>query len=183
MFTGFQSTLALHELRPRSDNIERQYKDNMMLRSLALMSLLTWSIVLSSRDATSAVRDTVTIVNSGSTNRPGFRIVVDRSGVAEFTQISRANSTPAAQPDAAKPIGLTISRALTDRLYADLEAATPLASLPAPHCMKSVSFGSTLRIEFAGEQTPDLSCGDAGNPALATLIRDCNEIVALFRAK
>jgi hypothetical protein len=151
----------------------------MVLRSLALVTLLTFVLVLSPQDAPSAQPDAATIVNSGSTNRPGFRIVVDRSGAAEFRQIPRGR---AAQPEA-KPIRLTISRALADRLYADLSAATPLASLPAPHCMKSVSFGSTLSIELGAEHTADLSCGDGGNPVLANLIRDCNEIVALFQGR
>jgi hypothetical protein len=158
---------------------EREYKEKMM-RSLAIVSLLAIGLILSPPDAPSAQPDTATIVNSGSTNRPGFRIVVDRSGVAEFTAVPRRR---AIQPDAATPIRLTISRVLTDRLYTDLTAASPLASLPASHCMKSVSFGSTLAIEFGGEYTPDLSCGGGGNPVVESLIRDCNEIVALFRNK
>jgi hypothetical protein len=175
VFIGLQSTLALHESRVISDN-----KDKTMLSSLVLMSLLTLGTILGPLAARSAVGDTVAIVNSGSTNRPGFRILIDRSGVAEFTEISRGR---AAQTEKTKPIVLTISRALTDRLYADLEAAAPLASLPVPHCMKSVSFGSTLSIGFGAEHTPDLSCGDGGNPVVASLIRDCNQIAALFQGQ
>lgn len=152
-----------------------------MVRSLALMSLLPCVMILGSRDATSAPRDTAAIVNSGSTNRPGFRIVVDRSGVAEYTATSRGRA--AQQPDKTKPIRLTISRAPTDRFYTDLETATPLALLPVPHCIKSVSFGSALSIEFGAEHTPDLSCGDGGNPVIESLIRDCNEIAALFQGQ
>jgi hypothetical protein len=158
---------------------ERQYKEKMM-RSLAIVSLLVFGLILGPRDSPSAQPDTAAIVNSGSTNRPGFRIVVDRSGVAEFTVAPRRR---AIQPEETSPEKITIPRPLTDRLYADLKAASPFASLPASHCMKSVSFGSALNIELGGEQTPDLSCGDGGNAALATLIRDCNEIVALFRSK
>jgi hypothetical protein len=46
--------------------------------------------------------------------------------------------------------------------------------------MKSASFGSALTVVFGSEQTPDLSCGDGGNAAMRNLIRDVNEIVALF---
>jgi len=72
--------------------------------------------------------------------------------------------------------------AVVERFHADLDAAEPLASLPAVHCAKSASFGSTLIVAFGGEQTPDLRCGDGGNAAMRNLIRDANEIVALIRA-
>ena len=128
-----------------------------------------------------AAQDAVaTIVNSGSTNRSGFRIVLRRSGAAEYSTIPRGAQSQRAQPEhAAKRILEDLSR----RLFADLEAARPLASLPAPHCAKSVSFGSRLTVEFAGETTPDLSCGDGGDERLRALIRDVNEAVALFSGK
>ncbi len=56
-----------------------------MLRTLAIMILLTFGLILNPGDARSANVDSAAIVNSGSTNRPGFRIVVARSGVAEYT--------------------------------------------------------------------------------------------------
>jgi hypothetical protein len=126
--------------------------------------------------------DTVTIVNSGSTNRPGFRITIDRSGAAELTTSPRKFGPPE-QRRQPEPIRQTLTRATVERLFADLAAAKPLTSLPPAHCMKSVSFGSTLTVAFGGEQTPDLSCGDGGNPAMRDLIRDANEIAALLQAK
>ena len=128
------------------------------------------------------VSDTATITNSGSTNRPGFRIIIDRSGAAELTTAPRKFGPPEMrqQPD---PIQKTLPRATVDRFFADLASAKPLASLAAAHCMKSVSFGSTLTVALGGEQTPDLSCGDGGNAAMRDLIRDANEIVALLQAK
>ena len=151
-----------------------------MLRTLAIMILLTFGLILNPGDARSANVDSAAIINSGSTNRPGFRIVVARSGVAEYTA-TPPRRTP--QPQESEPITLAISRTLTDRLYSDLKAASPLASLPIPHCVKSVSFGSRLTIGFGAEQSPDLSCGSGGNSAMESLIRDCNEIVALFQQK
>ena len=71
---------------------------------------------------------------------------------------------------------------MAKRFHADLDAAKPFGSLPVVHCMKSASFGSTMTIEFGGEQTPDLKCGDGGNGAMRDLIRDANEIVALVQA-
>jgi hypothetical protein len=82
-----------------------------------------------------------------------------------------------------EPVKRTIPRATVDRFFADLATAKPLASLTPVHCMKSVSFGSTLTVACGSDQTPDLSCGDGGNPAMRDLIRDANEIVASFQAK
>ena len=121
--------------------------------------------------------DVATIVESGSTNRAGFRIVVDRSGLAEFTPIPRKYGE---SPEETKPYRLMLPSAAFRRLQADLAAARPFTSLPQVHCMKSASFGSTLIVESSGEHTPDLSCGDNGHAPLGNLIRDVGEIVALF---
>jgi hypothetical protein len=141
----------------------------MTLRVLAMIGWVTFGIIAGPLPAT--------IVNSGSTNRAGFRITVDASGVAEFVSMPRRRA--AAATEEAKPIRVTVPRDVTDRFYGDLKAVGPLASLPEMHCAKSVSFGSTLAVAVGGEQTPDLSCGDGGNTALRDLIRDVNEIVAL----
>ena len=125
--------------------------------------------------------DSATIVNSGSTNRSGFRITIDRSGAAEWTSSPRKFG-PQREPQP-ESIKKSLPRVTADRFFADLATAKPLSALPAGHCMKSVSFGSTLAILFAGEQTPDLSCGDGVNPAIRDLIRDANEIVAIFQVK
>ena len=126
--------------------------------------------------------ETANIVNSGSTNRPGFRITIDRSGAAELIASPRRIGPPEMrqQPE---PVHRTIPRATVDRFFADLATANPLASLPPAHCMKSVSFGSTLTIALGTDQTPDLSCGDGGNSAMRDVIRDTDEIVALLQAK
>lgn len=123
------------------------------------------------------------IVNSGSTNRAGFRVTIGQSGAAEWTSTPRKLGSPGQRQEQPETIQRTLPRATVDRFFADLATAKPLTSLPPAHCMKSVSFGSTLTITFGAEQTPDLSCGDGGNPAMRDLIRDANEIVALLQAK
>jgi hypothetical protein len=120
-----------------------------------------------------------TIVNSGSTNTSGFRIAVKRSGAAEYTTVPRGAYARNEEPEKS---GREIPKDMAQRLFADLEAAKPLSSLPAPHCMKSKSFSSRLTIEFGGETTPDLSCGDGGNEHLRNIIRDVNEMIAHVRA-
>lgn len=119
-----------------------------------------------------------TIVQSGSTNRAGFRITVERSGEAEMIPTGRRSTAP---DKSAAPVRQKLPDALAKRFYTDLEAAKPFSALPVLHCMKSVSFGFTLQVELNEETTPDLSCGDGGNAVLHNLIRDVNEIAAVFR--
>lgn len=118
-----------------------------------------------------------TIVNSGSTNTPGFHIAVQPTGNAEYVSIPRGANANAEPRKASRDVPADLKQ----RLFADLEAAKPLASLPAPHCMKSASFGYRLTIEFDGETTPDLSCGDGGNEHLRALIADVKAMTALFK--
>lgn len=148
-----------------------------MLRLLTIVCMMTAGIP-QMPGASSEDGDDATIMNSGSTNRAGFRIVVARSGVAELTSTPRRFGARGAQPE---PLRVTLPDALVKAFYGDLTAARPLDSLPAVHCAKSASFGSALTITFGKEQTPDLSCGDDGNAAMRDLIRDANQIVALMQ--
>ena len=149
-----------------------------MLRLPAIIGLMALEI-LGVTGAPAAEADAVTITNSGSTNRAGFRIIVDQAGSAEFTALPRKFGQP---QENAKSIRRVIPRASVERLRADLKAAKPLALLPAIQCMKSASFGSTLTVALGGEQTPDLSCGDGGNASMRNLARDVSEIIALFQS-
>ena len=47
--------------------------------------------------------------------------------------------------------------------------------------MKSASFGSRMTVSFGGEETPDLTCGDGGNAALAGLIKEVGKITAMMQ--
>lgn len=86
------------------------------------------------------------ILNTGSTNTAGYRIVVQRSGSAEYIAASRRGTT-------------TVSDALAAKFFSDLEAAGPLHNLVAVPCMKSVSFGTSLYVWWhRGGRSPDLSC-------------------------
>jgi hypothetical protein len=128
-----------------------------------------------------AADDLAVLVNSGSTNTMGFRIVVERSGDAECTATARrAGSQP---NDRVESMRQHVPNTLVQRLYSDLEKAKPFASLPRRLCMKSASFGTTLTIEFGGDKTPDLNCGSGYDSNLEALIRDANEIIRLFRTR
>jgi hypothetical protein len=147
-----------------------------MLQMLVCVALIVVGMSLLS-EASPTKAENAIIIDSGSTNRAGVRIEVGQSGVAEMTPARRNMDAPSGQT---KPLQRTLSSAVVQRFYADLEKAKPLGSLPEVHCMKSASFGSALTVVFGSEQTPDLSCGDGGNAAMRNLIRDVNEIVALF---
>jgi len=124
----------------------------------------------------------VTLVNSGSTNTAGFQIVVDPSGKAEYTPQQRGHA--AGPTEAPKTIRKTIPKSLATSLYAGVNAARPLSSLPAAGgCMKSASFGTRLTIQFGDETSPDLSCGDGGNAKMQALIRDANAVVKIFHGE
>lgn len=128
--------------------------------------------------AAACMAQSVTIVNSGSTNRPGFRIVVEKSGEANYTRVGRrVELNPPRTP---RQMHKTLPEALMKRFFADVSAAVPLASLPPRHCMKSASFGYRLTILVDSDESPDLSCGDGGNAKLRALIADTGEIVKIF---
>jgi hypothetical protein len=116
------------------------------------------------------------IVDSGSTNTNGFRILVEPSGRTQSTVVLRDPHASTGESQAAT--AGTIPVALARRLYSDLDVAWPLASLPQQHCLKSASFGTRLTIELAGQTTPDLSCGRITNSSVRALARDAREIIA-----
>jgi len=121
------------------------------------------------------------IVDSGSTNTNGFRIVVEQSGRTQSTMAPRGPQGSSAKTPA--PTSGMISATLAKRLYSDLDVAWPLSSLPSQHCLKSASFGTRLTIEFDGQTTPDLSCGRITDPKVSALARDAREIVAASGVK
>src|SRR4030088_228349 len=67
------------------------------------------------------------ILNTGSTNSAGYRIVVQANGSAEYVQ----GSTRATAH---------VPQAVVSKFFADLQAAMPLSRVHVVPCMKSVSF-------------------------------------------
>ena len=108
----------------------------------------------------------VTIVDSGSTNSPGMNIKLESSG-PEATLALRDGSTQK----------IMLTKDVCDRLMADLKAAGPLQELPVSHCMKSVSFGTSVYIEHDGARSPDLSCPQH-DPRSAALKKDAFAILS-----
>ena len=95
--------------------------------------------------------DTATIVDSGSTNANGYTIRIGSDGNASVTYEPRGGSPAGA------PKRFTVPAATTARFFADLAAARKGNAASVP-CMKSVSFGSTLKVTWQGWTSPDLTC-------------------------
>lgn len=121
------------------------------------------------------------IVDSGSTNTNGLRIVVEPSGRTQSTLSPRGPQAPSGESQAAT--AKTVPASLARRLYSDLDAAWPLSSLPTQHCLKSASFGTKLTIEFGGQTTPDLSCGHTADPRVRALAKDARDIIVASELK
>ena len=111
------------------------------------------------------------VIDSGSTNRPGITITVEESG----------NAT--AQPRNGEAKTLTLDPQLCQALMKDIKAAGTLSALPEHHCPKSVSFGSSLFVEFNGDRSPDLSCNNPPDERAAALQKDANGILQAVRAQ
>lgn len=107
-------------------------------------------------------KDTVVIVNSGSTNAMGYRIEVPRSGQASY-QCGDDKGTVSLPAD------------MVTRLYADVASASPLAGLQGRRCAKSVSFGTRTYVQIGDDRSPDISC--PGGDAKRVLMADVSAIV------
>jgi hypothetical protein len=94
------------------------------------------------------------IVNSGSTNRAGYRLRVYDTG---WTALQQGDV----------PLRKRVPLALVKRLFADLRAAGPLDRLQTARCMKSMSFGSVTQIAYRGTMSPDVSCGGTSDAVRA----------------
>jgi hypothetical protein len=91
----------------------------------------------------------IVIENSGSTNAIGFRVRISAEGRAAY--VSGAGAGEALLP-----------HAVFHRLRRDVERGLPLAGLPVPPCMKSVSFGTKTYLVVGMDRSPDLSCPASG---------------------
>lgn len=85
------------------------------------------------------------VLKSNSTNAAGYRLRIFADG---WTTLQQGDV----------PSRKRVPMALVQRFFADLRAAGPLDRIAAQRCMKSASFGTTLRIVYEGKMSPDVSC-------------------------
>jgi hypothetical protein len=112
----------------------------------------------------------VVVTDTGSTNRPGMRIMINENGPAMVEDRS-GNKTK-----------MNLDSELQSRFMKDVEAAAPLNEVNARRCAKSVSFGSRTFITYKGIKSPDLSCSGQTDPLAAALQKDLGEIMAQAHA-
>jgi hypothetical protein len=111
----------------------------------------------------------VKIIHTGSTNMQGMTMTLEKSG----PHVTLARTDGSTQHT-------KVPKDMCQRLLVDLKAAGPLNQLPAAHCMKSVSFGTSLFIESDGLRSPDLNCPQT-DPRADALKKDASDILALFK--
>ena len=130
------------------------------MRARAILAVLM-TIGLSQADNTQQA----TIQDTGSTNVAGVTLIVNDGGSTKV------------QPHGAEAHTVSLDSKLSQRFFEDLKSAGSLSALPHAHCMKSISFGSSLYIEFNGERSPDLNCPAPPDSKLSVLQKDVREIM------
>jgi hypothetical protein len=85
------------------------------------------------------------ILNTGSTNTLGYRIVLQRSGAAEYI-------------NGPKRALATVPASLTAQFFKDVQAKMPLESRTATTCMKSASFGYSVFVWWNHSRSGDVTC-------------------------
>jgi hypothetical protein len=111
----------------------------------------------------------VTITNSGSTNSSGYTVKVYPNGEADIA-ISRP-------PSARKA---SVPRTMASDLFGAVHAAQSNGQASgAARCMKSASFGSTMRVKYSTRTSPDLNCPVSGTNA--ALRAQVNKILATVK--
>lgn len=90
-------------------------------------------------------KNAAVILNTGSTNTDGYRIVVTQTGSAEYVWGSHRATAQ-------------IGRSLAAKFFYDAQRGMPLSKLRYAPCMKSASFGTATFVWWRGERSPDLTC-------------------------
>lgn len=122
------------------------------------------SFLFISLTAVSATNPKITITRTGSTNTVGFEVIVEETGSASIQP----------QAQAVRHVKLSSSTAAE---FTKNVAAGPLSALPAGHCMKSASFGSSLFITRGDDRSPDLSCPNQPDSRAASLKKQAEDIL------
>jgi hypothetical protein len=107
--------------------------------------------------------DAAVILNTGSTNTLGYRIVIQRSGQAEYIRGTTRAVTH-------------VDPALAQQFFVDMQRDRPFAEHSISNCMKPASFATSLYVWWRGQRTYDLSCPVA--PTEVAVAADARRIAA-----
>jgi hypothetical protein len=123
----------------------------------------------------------VKIVNSGSTNTPGYTIILENNGRVHYYIAPRRFQVINVNGTVQKPSWTNgtaqLSHKTTKNLYSQIERCEPFNKIPVKQCGKSVSFGFTLTLIYNGKATPDLTC-PTNNKNLAKLTTIVNGVIS-----
>ena len=128
----------------------------MFRSSMAVLALFFMNL----SSTTAQGSDTAMILNGGSTNTMPYSVSVHRDGRATITS-GRDRRT------------VRIRGALSRRLFSALQALRHARTTEAVPCMKSASFGATLKVRWMGWSSVDLECPLTGpNRTLRNAVHD-----------
>ncbi|MBW4624757.1 MAG: hypothetical protein KME49_04405 [Brasilonema octagenarum HA4186-MV1] len=85
------------------------------------------------------------IENSASTNTCPYTISVLPGGAATYTVCNKTGKGE-------------VSSGLSKRFFEDIKTAQPLENVPFTPCVKSASFGTTTKVKYKEQTSPDISC-------------------------
>ncbi len=137
---------------------------------MSALSVRCLLLLLLQLSAPARSKNQMTITETRSTNRPQITIKVESAKRAFY----RTNS--AGGP---RPIDLELSQGT--RLLNAARAAAPLSSLPVTHCMKSVSFGTSIYVQIGNDRSPDLSCPNLRDERAVTLANEVRQLLKQVR--
>ena len=114
-------------------------------------------------------RDGAVIVDSGSTNTPGYRIDIWSDGSATVVVQNRGVTR-------GEPKSFSVATNVAAKFFANLKAVRA-GNVTGEPCMKSASFGTMTHVTWHEWTSPDLDC-PSDRPALTSLVASVNAIRA-----
>ncbi len=127
-------------------------------------------VLVTAVKASAASGNQMIITETRSTNRPQVIIRVEST--------KRAFYQTDGVPD---PVRIDLDSAQGSRLLNAAHAASPLSSLPFAHCMKSVSFGTSIFVQMGSDRSPDLSCPNQSDARAVTLANEVRQLLKQVR--
>lgn len=141
-----------------------------MLKTLTLIFALCFIFVSSNNE-----NDSIQIINSGSTNTAGYVIELQRNGLVKWNVAPRSHLILSSTDSPSNLRQLPLAQA--NNIFETIDSAFPFNQYSPVYCIKSVSFGTTLRVTYKGQQTPDLNC-PMKVEQLANLSKYIHELIA-----
>ena len=145
--------------------------------SVALCAALLLAALPAVAKPKAAPVQTVNVMNTGSTNTFGYKItLVVKGNNYRVDMVADDGTTRSSNYGTLKQMGPHFVH-----FFVDLDAATPISSLPVRHGMRSTSFGTATYIIYKGQKSPDLTF--ASDPRSVTLKADIDDLIGRAGAR